>query len=405
VNIALAQLPSAWESQSFADVVDFTKRPPNLAPRGDVPFLPMALISEASLDLDEYEMRPPERAKSGTYFEDGDLLVARITPCFENGKQGLVTNVPGGWGMATTEVYALRSQTLTHEFLSLYLRSRAVRDTLIGRMEGATGRMRLPKEALEQLQVPVPPPAEQEQIVKRLGALLAELTNGSEGFRRALGGLDDYRRACLAAAFDGPVRTLDEVAFIQSGIAKGRPSGDDLEEAPYIRTANVQALRLDLSEIKTLAVTPTQREKHQLRVDDVLVLEGGDADKVGRGWIWSGEVADCLHQNHVFAVRPHANALVARYLAYYVNAPQARRYFLQVAKQTTNLASINKANLRALPLPVPSVEIQRRVVADLDKQLHATDETEAGLKQRLQDADVLRDSLLDAAVSGQLSGP
>ncbi len=72
-----------------------------------------------------------------------------------------------------------------------------------------------------------------------------------------------------------------------------------------------------------LHVTREQGAKHCLREDDVLVLEGGDADKVGRGWIWSGEITNCLHQNHVFAVRPDQQLpLLPRFLAYYVNAPQ-----------------------------------------------------------------------------------
>ena len=172
---------------------------------------------------------------------------------------------------------------------------------------------------------------------------------------------------------------------------------------PYIRTANVQALRLDLGEIKTLQVTPQQREKHTLQPDDVLVLEGGDADKVGRGWIWQGEVENCLHQNHVFAVRPDARLLVPRYLAYYVNAPQARAYFLSVAKQTTNLASINKSNLRNLPVPVPTLQEQRSQVAALDQQLSATADMEACLRAQLEDAGLLRRSVLRAGVDGQLA--
>jgi type I restriction enzyme, S subunit len=171
---------------------------------------------------------------------------------------------------------------------------------------------------------------------------------------------------------------------------------------PYIRTANVQALRLDLEQVKTLQVTPEQRDKHRLQADDVLILEGGDADKVGRGWIWSGEVKACLHQNHVFAVRPDRRFLLPRFLAYYVNAPQARSYFLSVAKQTTNLASINKSNLKNLPVPVPTLEQQHHRVSKLDQQLSATARMEASLSARLGDAEILRRSILRAAFEGRL---
>jgi type I restriction enzyme, S subunit len=217
--------------------------------------------------------------------------------------------------------------------------------------------------------------------------------------------------ACLAAAFDGawssptsgglPIVPLDDLAFVQSGIAKGRPSDDATHELPYIRTANVQAGYLDLAVIKTLAVTWKQREKYRLQDEDVLVLEGGDADKVGRGWIWEGQLAECLHQNHVFAVRT-GERLLAKYLAHFLNAPQARAYFLGCAKQTTNLASINKRQLKALPVPVPEVVQQAALVAMLDRQLAAARKQEAALSAHIEDATRLDAALLNQALNGGL---
>jgi type I restriction enzyme S subunit len=169
------------------------------------------------------------------------------------------------------------------------------------------------------------------------------------------------------------VRPLSEVAAIQSGLAKGRPGASTALELPYIRTANVQAGRLDLSEVKTLRVTAEQSEKHRLRHEDVLVLEGGDADKVGRGWLWESQVPDCLHQNHVFAVRTDRTQLLPRYLALFINSPRARAYFLACAKQTTNLASINKRQLAALPVPLVPLAQQHAVVDWVEQEIARID--------------------------------
>jgi type I restriction enzyme S subunit len=291
---------------------------------------------------------------------------------------------------------------LNAAYLVFALNSDVVRQQAAAVMHGV-GRPRLKLAELRKLLIPVPPRPEQDLIVRRLKSLLGELGNGVEEFQRALAGLGRYRHACLAAAFDGATRRLEEVASLQSGITKGRPRGDDLIEMPYIRTANVQALRLDLGEIKTLLVTPQQRDKHLLRDEDVLVLEGGDADKVGRGWIWSGEVKNCLHQNHVFVVRPDRDVMFPRFLAYYLNAPPARRYFLSVAKQSVNLASINQSDLKNLPVPLPLLGEQRDRVATLDRQLSATAEMEAGLRARLGETALLRRSLIRAGVEGQLT--
>jgi hypothetical protein len=174
-----------------------------------------------------------------------------------------------------------------------------------------------------------------------------------------------------------PAVTLADVAVIQSGITKGRPGAAEVREMRYMSTANVQALRLDLGTVKTIAATEQQAARHRLQHEDVLILEGGDADKVGRGWLWESQIPDCLHQNHVFAVRPNHDLLRPRYLAYYVNAPQARTYFLSCAKQTTNLASINKKNLSALPIPLPSLDEQDEIVAALDRRLTTLDAAES----------------------------
>jgi type I restriction enzyme S subunit len=153
-----------------------------------------------------------------------------------------------------------------------------------------------------------------------------------------------------------------------------------------------------------LPVTEAQRARHRLKHEDVLVLEGGDADKVGRGWLWESQLTECLHQNHVFAVRPDAARLLPRFLAHYINAPQARAYFLASAKQTTNLASINKRQLRELPVPLMSLAAQEALVELLDAQLSATDATTSSLATQARHADQLKAALLHQALTGGLSG-
>jgi len=193
---------------------------------------------------------------------------------------------------------------------------------------------------------------------------------------------------------------LQEVAHIQSGLAKGRSGPEATLELPYIRTANVQAGWLDLAEMKTLFVTPQQSIKHRLEHEDVLILEGGDADKVGRGWIWESQVPDCLHQNHVFAVRTDPEVLSPRYLAYYVNSPAARRYFLACAKQTTNLASINRRQLSALPVPLPSLEAQLTAVSAVERYLSRVDEGVRNFETALKAAEMMRLVLLERCWDG-----
>jgi type I restriction enzyme S subunit len=128
--------------------------------------------------------------------------------------------------------------------------------------------------------------------------------------------------------------------------------------------------------------------------------EGGDADKLGRGCVWRGEVAPCLHQNHVFAVRPRQ--VRSDWLNTWTSTDGAKTFFESRAKQSTNLASISATNINELPIPLPPSEEQSAIVdqvndatAKLDAVRTATERTIALLKER-------RAALIAAAVTGQI---
>lgn len=132
---------------------------------------------------------------------------------------------------------------------------------------------------------------------------------------------------------------------------------------PYLRVANVQGGHLDLAEIKRITVDRAEVGRFLLKSGDVLMTEGGDFDKLGRAAIWAGEVEPCLHQNHVFAVRCDPDKLLPEWLSIVSSSHYGRRYFQLCSKQSTNLASINSSQLKALPIPLPPRNEQAAIVA------------------------------------------
>jgi type I restriction enzyme, S subunit len=159
-----------------------------------------------------------------------------------------------------------------------------------------------------------------------------------------------------------PTVRLDTVAQIRTGIAKGKPVVGKSIEVPYLRVANVQDGYLDLTEIKTLQVNANAMERYALQIDDVLLTEGGDFDKLGRGHIWHGQINPCLHQNHVFSVRVKKEKLNPQFLAYLTSSEQGRAYFLSCSKQSTNLASINSTQLKSFPVLLANLNEQHAIV-------------------------------------------
>ena len=196
-------------------------------------------------------------------------------------------------------------------------------------------------------------------------------------------------------------RKLAEVAEVRTGIAKNNEKAlTDPVELPYLRVANVQDGHLDLTEIKTIAVESSRVERYSLEDGDVLMTEGGDFDKLGRGAVWRNQISPCLHQNHVFAVRVNRKHLLPEFLAAYCAAEPGRRYFLACSKQTTNLASINSSQLKALPLRLPSLDEQRRIVRVLDAADRQIDLAEKIAKETADQSAAIASKLI-ASIAGK----
>ena len=216
--------------------------------------------------------------------------------------------------------------------------------------------------SLAEYEFALPPMEEQRLMVTHLLALRVN----EDALREAALSIDAVESSLLLSEFGRYSRTLDvkhvhlsRVAIIQSGVAKGRASEPGTTiEVPYLRVANVKDGSLDLSDIQLITVEKNRVQNYFLRTGDVLMTEGGDLDKLGRGTVWQGEIADCVHQNHVFAVRPDGARLSPWYLAALARSPFGRGYFQKCAKRTSNLASVNKQELGQLPIPTTPLSHQ-----------------------------------------------
>ena len=164
----IGEIPESWEIVRLEEASTFTKKPRNLrySEYREIPFVPMELVPIAKLFSQEFILKTYDELKSGTYFEPGDILLPKITPSFENGKQCIFKELPTPFGIATTEVIPIREMEGVTDisYLFYYLLLPNVRISLAGKMQGTTGRQRLGKNALVNLQIPLPPLREQRAI-------------------------------------------------------------------------------------------------------------------------------------------------------------------------------------------------------------------------------------------------
>ncbi|WP_434130917.1 restriction endonuclease subunit S [Methylocaldum sp. GT1BB] len=197
--------------------------------------------------------------------------------------------------------------------------------------------------------------------------------------------------------------TLDQVGEIVSGVAKGTKykEGTILQEVPYLRVANVQRGYLDLKQVKTILASEREIEDLALQNGDILFNEGGDLDKLGRGWVWERQLAVCIHQNHVFRVRLFIDEISSKFVSHHGNS-FGQQWFIQGGKQTTNLASINLSTLRTFPVPLPSVEEQREIMNILDEANRQLEIQEFEINEKLLLCEAQRQNILSSAFAGKL---
>ncbi|MER2558055.1 MAG: restriction endonuclease subunit S [Candidatus Competibacter denitrificans] len=196
------------------------------------------------------------------------------------------------------------------------------------------------------------------------------------------------------------LQRLKQLSEVRGGLTLGKQYSGELLEYPYLRVANVQDGYLKLDDILTVEVPASEAASNLLAFGDVLMNEGGDIDKLGRGCVWREEITPCLHQNHVFAVRPHS--VGSDWLALWTSTLEAKRYFESRAKRSTNLASISGSNIKELPVPLPPTDEQNAIQLFLAVRQARLEKIRSELRASLKLLAERRAALITAAVTGQI---
>lgn len=250
---------------------------------------------------------------------------------------------------------------VSRDYLFRFLESRA--QFIQAEGKGATVKG-VTLDFLKAIEVPLPPIAEQ----RRIAAILDKADAIRRKRQQAIQLADDFLRAVFLEMFGDPVTNpkgweeavLKDIADIRSGVTKGKKiNPDDAITLPYMRVANVQDGYLALDDIQEITISRRDAEKCKLMIGDILLTEGGDPDKLGRGYVWSGEIDNCIHQNHIFSVRVNDQSKIRpAFLSAVISSQRGKQYFLKVGKQTTGIATINKTVLSEFLPFLPPVEVQ-----------------------------------------------
>ncbi len=331
---------------------------------------------QALLDCDDLLAVPARLVRrKEQYLKEGDILVSSANSWNLVGKCCWVPALP--WPAAFGGfISVLRgdSNRVDRRYLYWWFASARIQTLLRSFGQKTTNISNLNVERCLQLEIPLPNIAEQ----RRLAAILDKGDALRTKRREALAQLDRLTQSIFVEMFGDPICNpmnwpmveVGAVADVQGGLQVTTARKTRPVEVPYLRVANVYRGCLDLGEVKTIRATESEIVRTRLLRDDMLVVEGhGNPEEVGRAALWSGEVENCVHQNHLIRVRFDQAKVAPAFACTYINSPGGRQHLLRAGKTTSGLNTISVSNVRATPIALPTLAAQRTFgarVADVE---------------------------------------
>lgn len=421
-------LPEGWMLAALPQVCTINPRKPDFGALGmdaEVTFVPMPAVDAGSGAITKPVLRRLADVRKGfTSFRDDDVIVAKITPCMENGKAAIARGLANGLGFGSTEFHVLRTNgAVLPEYVYHFVRRESFRANAAAEMTGSVGQKRVPASFLEQTEIPLPPLAEQQRIVAKAEALLGRVNAARERLAKLPALVKRFRQAVLAAACSGRLTAhwrggtrVDHYSATGSGpstwtssvfddlcddITVGHvgPMADQYVEKgiPFLRSQNVREFNFDQTGLKFITREFHQRlQKSALRPGDVAVVRSGNAG-VACVIPESLKEANCAD---LVLVRP-SKRLNPHFACIYLNSMTARAH-VEAEKVGIAQGHFNVGSMRRMPLALPPIgeqdEIVRRVAA-LFQLAGAAELRAAAATSR---ADKIGQSILAKAFRGEL---
>jgi len=408
------ELPEGWRYATILDACEVNPPKPSkdfLPADAPVTFVPMPAVDADIGAITNPQIKPYLEVRNGfTFFRDGDVIMAKITPCMENGKAAIIHGMKNGIGFGSTEFHVMRSRgEILPEFLYYYIRQESFRNEAESHFTGSVGQKRVPADFIKQSVIPLPPLAEQRRIVARIEALLSHINATRDRLSRVPLIMKKFRQGVLAAACSGRLTEewRDDNPNVESGIQlieriAGRdshsivPYDDDpplpLPEIPDTwewsrcfplcdpkRDITYGVIKLGAS-IKGGIPTLRSSDVRWLYIDnnDVKTIDPSIASQYSRTFLKGGEIVITVRGtlggiavvpqsmagyniSREVAVLPIRSDLDAKYFCYAIASIWSQNWLSEVTKGVA-YTGFNIRDLKRLPLPLPPLAEQHEII-------------------------------------------
>ncbi len=293
------KLPEEWEWKALPEICELNPKRPRIQRDDNVPtsFVPMQAVDDIEGKITGMETRRYEEVKRGyTYFEENNVLLAKITPSMENGKAAIAQDLIDGIGFGTTEFHVFRpKEGILPAWIFYYLRRLSFRMEAKSHFRGAVGQQRVPEDFLKAYEIPVPFPNDparsleiQKRIVLRLETLLGEVKSARELQETIEEDTEQLLSAFFAETFSDAngweIHPISEFADVKGGkrLPKGEKFADGQTEFPYLRVVDFKDFSIYKESLKYLTPEIQQRiRRYTISKDDIYISIAGTIGLVG----------------------------------------------------------------------------------------------------------------------------
>ena len=390
----MSPLPVGWLATSIANIASFN--PKTVAEDSlNAAFAPMHFLGTRYRDRMNFDERPwGEIKKAYVHFQPRDVIVAKVTPCFENGKAGIAPSLPNGIGAGSSEFCVFRpAQGIDERYLLAWLSTEDFRRRATVAMTGSVGLKRVPKEVFLSEQIPLAPAPEQKRIADKLDTVLTRVDAVNTRLARVAPILKRFRQSVLAAATTGRLTedwrhanaasepwhqaTLGElIEEMRNGLATKpdeNPGGQKI-----LRISAVRPGVLDTADHRYLTTEESDSKLYALRKGDLLFTRyNGSLEYVGVCAMVNEDLPEYVYPDKLIRVRAKAAVALPKFIQLASTAAEARAQIEGYVKSSAGQKGISGGNLRTLRISVPCIEEQTEIVRRVETLFAFADRLEA----------------------------
>ena len=398
-------LPSGWKWATLSEVAVINPRRIGqiaFAPDTPITFVPMRSVSEHSGTITLPEVKPLSEVSRGyTYFEEGDVLFAKITPCLQNGKHAIAQNLANGFGFGTTEFHVLRPNAqITADWIHKFLRQPKVLSEATRHFRGAVGQQRVPKEFLMNLRIPLPPLTEQKRIVAILNEQIAAAEEIRIAAKERLEAALALHQAFSISVFEStesstwPEKAIGDICTMSA--KQVDPRLDEFKDLPHVNGENIEAGTGRILYLMSSAALGMRSGKYLFKKGDVLYSKL-------RPYLRKASAVnfDGLCSADMYPLTPKTGEITPAFLCLVLLSSEFTQYANDESKRT-RMPKLNRGQLMAWKHRIPPIDKQRSIIDLLSKQKQFADDIETICETTVSEIKALPDHLISRAFSGEM---